>query len=418
MSAVQHDAIRQTVRQRYTHIAENEGCGCAPSCCGGPDNDSAATSQSVGYSAADTTVVPDGANMGLGCGTPLAIADLKPGETVLDLGSGGGFDCFLAAREVGATGHVIGIDMTPAMITKARGNAEKGGYANVEFRLGEIEHLPVADGCVDVIISNCVINLSPHKAQVFADAFRVLKPGGRLAVSDVVAFADLPDDIRNDPTLLTGCMAGASSIADIGAMLGAGGFEQIRIRPKDESKSFIRDWAPDKPITDYVVSATIEAVKPGACTCCCSDTDTPTLRQASADDLDAIRSLLSRCQLPGEDLTEASLRHFSVLASGRRIVGVCGIERFGSDGLIRSLAVDPVLRGRKFGEQLVAACESAAQDIGIERLYLLTTTARDYLLRLGYADVARESAPDGVRTHPQFRGLCPASARCLVKRLQ
>lgn len=418
MSAVEHDAIRQTVRERYTHIAENEGCGCAPSCCGGPDNDSAATSQSVGYSAADTAVVPDGANMGLGCGTPLAIADLKPGETVLDLGSGGGFDCFLAAREVGAKGHVIGIDMTPAMITKARANAAKGRYANVEFRLGEIEHLPVADGCVDVIISNCVINLSPNKAQVFADAFRVLKPGGRLAVSDVVAFADLPDHIRNDPTLLTGCMAGASSIADIEAMLGAAGFEQIRIRPKDESKSFIRDWAPDKPITDYVVSATIEAVRPGACSCCCTDTDTPTLRQASADDLDAIRSLLSRCQLPGEDLTKASLRHFSVLASGTRIVGVCGIERFGSDGLIRSLAVDPVLRGRKFGEQLVAACESAAQDIGIERLYLLTTTARDYLLRLGYADVARESAPDGVRTHPQFQGLCPASARCLVKRLQ
>ena len=205
-----------------------------------------------------------GANMGLGCGNPQAIADLKPGETVLDLGSGGGFDCFLAAGQVGETGHVIGVDMTPAMVSKARVNAEKGGFQNVEFRLGEIEHLPVADHSVDVILSNCVINLSPDKERVFADCFRVLKPGGRLAISDVVAFADLPAHVQEDMALLTGCMAGAALISDLEGMLKEAGFQHVRIRPKEESKTFIRDWAPGLRVTDYVVAATIEATRPAA----------------------------------------------------------------------------------------------------------------------------------------------------------
>jgi ubiquinone/menaquinone biosynthesis C-methylase UbiE len=200
--------------------------------------------------------------MGLGCGNPQAIANLKPGETVLDLGSGGGFDCFLAARQVGEAGRVIGVDMTPEMVSKARRNAEKSGYQNVEFRLGEIESLPAANDTADVIISNCVINLSPDKPRVFAEAYRVLKPGGRLAVSDVVAFAELPEDLRQDMALYTGCMAGASPVSEVEAMLHSTGFEQVRVAPKDESKSFIRDWAPGMPVTDYVVSSTIEAVKP------------------------------------------------------------------------------------------------------------------------------------------------------------
>jgi ubiquinone/menaquinone biosynthesis C-methylase UbiE len=202
--------------------------------------------------------------MGLGCGNPQAIAALQPGETVLDLGSGGGFDCFLAARQVGETGRVIGIDMTPAMISKARNNAAKSDFRNVEFRLGEIENLPVADETIDVIISNCVINLSPDKPRVFADAYRALKPGGRLAISDVVAFAELPDEMRRDMELFTGCMAGASLVTEVEAMLQASGFAGIRVEPKNESKSFIRDWAPGTEITDYVVSATIEGIKPYA----------------------------------------------------------------------------------------------------------------------------------------------------------
>jgi SAM-dependent methyltransferase len=260
MSQARNDVVIEAVRQRYSQAAEADGCGCAPSCCGTSAPD--AVSQALGYSASELAAVPAGANLGLGCGNPQAIAALEPGETVLDLGSGAGFDCFLAARQVGATGRVIGVDMTPAMVSKARANAGKGGFANVEFRLGEIEHLPVADTTVDVIMSNCVINLSPDKPRVFAESFRVLKPGGRLAISDVVASTDLPAHIRDDIALLTGCMAGASTITELQRMLKLAGFQQIRIEPKEESKSFIREWAPGLPITDYVVAATIEAVKP------------------------------------------------------------------------------------------------------------------------------------------------------------
>jgi ubiquinone/menaquinone biosynthesis C-methylase UbiE len=262
MNNLKHDEIRQAVRQQYGIVAESESGGCGTACCGTTAATADTLSQALGYSTNETSTVPVGANMGLGCGNPQAIANLKAGETVLDLGSGGGFDCFLAVRQIGDSGHVIGVDMTPAMVSKARNNVEKSGYRNVEFRLGEIENLPVADATVDVIISNCVINLSPDKPRVFADAYRVLKPGGRLAVSDIVAFADLPEDIRRDMALYTGCMAGASLISEVEAMLLAAGFEQVRVIPKDESKSFIRDWAPEMPITDYVVSATIEATKP------------------------------------------------------------------------------------------------------------------------------------------------------------
>ena len=260
MSDVIRDQVRQVVRKQYSQVAESGSCCSGPSCCGTPSPD--AVSQALGYSADETAAVPAGANMGLGCGNPQAIANLKPGETVLDLGSGGGFDCFLAARQVGDSGRVIGVDMTPTMLSKARANAEQGGYTNVEFRLGEIEHLPVADRAVDVIISNCVINLSPDKPRVFRECFRVLAPGGRLAISDVVAFAELPAHIREDMALLTGCMAGATPIAVLSDMLHDAGFEDVRIQPKEESKSFIREWAPGTPITDYVVSASIEAVKP------------------------------------------------------------------------------------------------------------------------------------------------------------
>ncbi len=268
-----HDDIRQNVRDSYAQVAEasNEGdcCGVESSCCGVSDDDAINTliSTRLGYSEDDLQQVPEGADMGLGCGNPRAIASLKPGETVVDLGSGGGFDAFLAAQEVGKSGHVIGIDMTPTMLSKARANAEKGQYKQVEFRLGEIEHLPVADNSVNVIISNCVINLSPNKAQVFADAFRILKPGGRLAISDVVASAEMPEEMKNDPQLHAGCMAGAELIDDLEHMIADAGFCNVRIAPKDESRDFIKDWAPGRGVEDYVLSATIEAVKPGGGCC-------------------------------------------------------------------------------------------------------------------------------------------------------
>lgn len=265
------DDIRQNVRASYTQVAEasNNGdcCGETSSCCGVSSDDAINTlvSTRLGYSEEDLAAAPKGADMGLGCGNPRAIASIRPGETILDLGSGGGFDCFLAATEAGEQGHVIGVDMTPAMISKARDNASRGKYHQVEFRLGEIENLPVANDTVDVIISNCVINLSPNKARVFAEAFRVLKAGGRLAISDVVASTELPDEIRKDLMLYSGCMAGASLISDLESILSDCGFTNIKISPKDESRDFIKDWAPGRGVEDYVLSASIEAVKPGGC---------------------------------------------------------------------------------------------------------------------------------------------------------
>ncbi len=260
------EEIRQSVRSRYGEIARQEasGCGCiAPSsCCGTAPEPIEKMSQALGYSKAQIDSVPEGANMGMGCGNPGAIASLEPGETVLDLGSGGGFDCFLAARSVGDSGRVIGVDMTADMVGKARKNAEKLGVKNVDFRLGEIEHLPVADASVDVIISNCVINLSPQKIDVFREAWRVLKPGGRLAIFDVVALQSLPAEIKNDLSLISGCVGGTEKIDDIERMLQEAGFRDIHIRPRAESRVSIRQWFPGRNLEDYVASATIEATKP------------------------------------------------------------------------------------------------------------------------------------------------------------
>ncbi|WP_424946483.1 arsenite methyltransferase [Candidatus Spongiihabitans sp.] len=267
MTQYANDTLRQAVREQYGKVAEadnSEGGNSATSCCDESSSDAKTTSMKLGYSNTDVGEVPDGANMGLGCGNPKAIASLKPGETVLDLGSGGGFDCFLAVREVGESGQVIGVDMTHEMLGKARKNAADAGYNNVDFRLGEIENLPVADSIVDVIISNCVINLSPEKAKVFRESLRVLKPGGRLAISDVVATAELPEKFKHDLALFTGCMSGASSIEAIETMLKDAGFDEIEIKPKDKSRDFIRNWLPDSKIEDYVVAATIEAIKPKA----------------------------------------------------------------------------------------------------------------------------------------------------------
>ena len=266
-TAVEKNKLREGVREAYAKVAnamDDSTCdGPAASCCGTSDDEAINTliSTRLGYSKAEMDMVPEGADMGLGCGNPKAIAALKAGETVVDLGSGGGFDCFLASVEVGKTGNIIGIDMTPDMISKARNNADKGNFDNVEFRLGEIEHIPAADNSVDVIISNCVINLSPDKGQVFKETFRILKSGGRIAISDVVATIELPEEMRNDPLLIAGCMGNAALIEDIKNDLEVAGFSHIEINPKQESREFIKDWAPGTGASDYVVAATIEAIK-------------------------------------------------------------------------------------------------------------------------------------------------------------
>lgn len=260
-------AQKELVRARYGGIAAGGVAlaGGAPasaaSCCG-PAPGVEAKARRMGYSDAEIAAVSEGANLGLGCGNPQAIAALRPGEIVVDLGSGAGFDCFLAARQVGPHGRVIGVDMTHEMLRKARDNAARLGAGNVEFRLGEIEHLPVADNTADVVMSNCVINLVPDKAQVYREAFRVLKPGGRLAISDVVNLAPLSPELAADPALLCGCISGAASAGQVETWLAAAGFAGIRVAVKPESRELIATWAPGSGVENHVASASIQAIKP------------------------------------------------------------------------------------------------------------------------------------------------------------
>jgi SAM-dependent methyltransferase len=253
--------IRTVVREKYGAIAQGKPTGvgcCGPDCCGGDVLDQ------IGYTADQAAAIPEGANLGLGCGNPIAYAALQPGETVLDLGSGAGIDCFLAAKEVGPRGRVIGVDMTHAMLEKARANLAKGDWRNVEFRLGEIEHLPVADGSVDVIISNCVINLSPDKPQVFREAFRALRPGGRALVSDLVLLRPISPEQQKNVDLYVGCVAGASLREDYLQMMRDAGFRDVEV--VNESRYTVGSDSlregPERDAFDAVVSVKVRAVKP------------------------------------------------------------------------------------------------------------------------------------------------------------
>jgi arsenite methyltransferase len=255
------DQVRSQVRTAYANVARGAD-GCSVGCCGTQGSGSLA----MGYTEADLASVPEGADLGLGCGNPQAIAALRPGETVLDLGSGAGIDCFLAASRVGRTGHVIGVDMTPEMVSKARDNARRVSATNVDFRLGEIEHLPVPDQSVDVIISNCVINLSPDKGAVFREASRVLKPGGRLAISDVVATQAIPAEVAASVEALTGCVAGALPVDEIRALLAEAGFQDIKVDPRPDSGAVIAQCMPGAE--RFLASAVIEGTKPAGASCC------------------------------------------------------------------------------------------------------------------------------------------------------
>jgi arsenite methyltransferase len=270
--------VRKTVREGYARIAKKEDSCCRPttSCCSDPTT-SGELSKNLGYTQEDLDSVPEGSNLGLGCGNPIALASLKEGETVLDLGSGAGFDCFLAAKRVGGQGKVIGVDMTPEMLDKARENAKRNGYENVEFRLGEIENLPIADNSADVTISNCVINLSPDKKRVFKEAYRTMKPGGRLMVSDIVLLKELPEAIRNSVEAYVGCLSGAIMKDQYLNAIEQAGFKQVKILKETKfpikymtndptAKAVIRKSSISskeiEEITDTVASVRVSAIKP------------------------------------------------------------------------------------------------------------------------------------------------------------
>jgi SAM-dependent methyltransferase len=278
-TTIDPESVRQAVREGYGKIAQQEGSCCSGvSCCGSNPEDSAQLAKYVGYNAEELATLPEGANMGLSCGNPNALAALRPGEVVLDLGSGGGFDVFIAARKVGAAGRAIGVDMTPEMLAKARKNIaayrERSGLDNIEFRLGEIEHLPLPDNSVDVVISNCVINLSPDKPQVWREIARVLKPGGRVAVSDLALLKPLPAAILKMIEALIGCVAGAVLVSETECMARAAGLTKISLNPKSDYVTAMVDW--NDPLyakilqhlpsgtgpADYITSLEVTAYKP------------------------------------------------------------------------------------------------------------------------------------------------------------
>jgi len=249
---MEHQEIKKKVREGYGRVAmENRPCCGAPSSCCGSNASIQTIGEMIGYSKDEMNQVPEGANLGLGCGNPVALASLREGQTLLDLGSGAGFDCFLAARAVGEQGRVIGVDMTPEMVKKAWENAKNGGYSNVEFRLGDIEHLPVIDNSVDVILSNCVINLAPNKPKVFSEAFRVLKPGGKLTLSDVVLLRPLPPALASSAAAYLGCVAGASLKSDYLHMLAEAGFADVEV--VGESPFYLGEAAAD-PVVQAIIA--------------------------------------------------------------------------------------------------------------------------------------------------------------------
>jgi len=407
--------IREAVREKYSSVAlaseKSSCCGPGSSCCSQPA-DFDLQSLKLGYTKEELESVPEGANLGLGCGNPQAIARLKEGEVVLDLGSGAGFDAFLAARQVGESGQVIGVDMTPAMLKKARQNQEKLNLPQVDFRLGEIERLPVADQSVDVIISNCVVNLSPEKKQVFLEAFRVLKPGGRLAISDIVTLGELPEAVKSNMELYTGCVSGASTVDELRSILHQAGFIQVDIREKNGSRELISDWDPGKTFSEFVISATIEAVKPAVFQL----SDFTGLQQLEQSEWENALEILLEAKLPTEDLHHAPVQLFGLFHGGK-LVAVNGLEIYGKQAILRSLAIQKAYRSNGLGAWILAETEAKAMELQLSDLYLLTTTAEKFFKRHGYNEIDRESCPSHIRQSKEFATICPSTAACLHKSL-
>jgi N-acetylglutamate synthase-like GNAT family acetyltransferase/2-polyprenyl-3-methyl-5-hydroxy-6-metoxy-1,4-benzoquinol methylase len=411
------EEIKAAVRARYTQAVQ-EGSGC----CGSSPS---VTFQAAGYGVDELKDLPPQAvASAFGCGNPLAFAGVEPGQTVLDIGSGAGIDCLLAAERVGPAGRVIGVDMTPEMLRRAEANAAAAGQTNVEFRLGEAERLPVTDASVDWIISNCVINLSPDKPAVFREIHRVLRPGGRLLISDVVA-EGLPEPVRADLTAWSSCLAGAISEGQYVAGLAAAGFADVRVvsrLPYEAGQVAALAGAPEgacgcgaasgvraEDLAGKVWSASFSARKPGGA-------DGPTVRAAGAGDLPAILALLEEARLPTAGVAE-HLGDFLVAEEAGTVVGGVGMERAGEVALFRSLVVRPDARHRGIGERLFRALGAVARARGVKRAYLLTETIEARCRAWEFTRVPRETVPAALRSSPELTGCCPASAALMAKDL-
>ncbi len=408
--------LKEAVRARYGAAAVNAENRIG--CCGGG---SCSPISSDLYLDEQTGQLPELAVLAsLGCGNPTALAELRSGETVLDLGSGGGIDVLLSARRVGSTGKAYGLDMTDEMLALARENARRAGVSNVEFLKGDIESIPLPDASVDVIISNCVINLAADKSRVLREAFRVLRPGGRFAVSDIVVLGPVPEDVRRSAELWMGCIAGALEATEFERLLGEAGFIEAAVEPTRVYR--VADVGPDLlasgvdleavgPLVDgKFAAAFVRGRKPRAAECL-------TLRSATAADRGAVELLLTGAGLP-LDGVPADLAHFTVAvhpADG--VVGVAGLELYEHTALLRSVAVAPSWRRSGVGHLLVDAALAEATRCGCRDVYLLTTTAADYFPRHGFACVSRNEVPSGLQASAEFRGACPSSATCMRRSL-
>lgn len=412
------EEIKAAVRARYARGGQ-EGSDCCGA--GSPS----VTFQAAGYGAAELKALPpEVVASAFGCGNPLAFAEVQPGQVVLDIGSGAGIDCLLAAERVGPRGRAIGVDMTPEMLRRAKANAAAAGFTNVEFRLGEAERLPVEDASVDWVVSNCVLNLSPDKPAVFREIHRVLRPGGRLLVADVVA-EDLPEPLRADLTAWSGCLAGAMSEADYVAGLEAAGLVEVRVvarLPYEAKQTEALLGAPDRQggcggghwveaedLAGKVWSASFAARKPGGAAGI-------TIRAAEATDLPAILALLEEARLPTAGVAEHVV-DFLVAEEAGGIAGVVGMERAGEFALFRSLVVRPDARRRGIAERLFRGLETIARAKGVARAYLLTETLEARCRAWGFTRAPREMVPMALRASPEFTGCCPASAALMLKDL-
>jgi N-acetylglutamate synthase-like GNAT family acetyltransferase/SAM-dependent methyltransferase len=435
--------IKGAVRQRYARAIQKPStscCGPSPSqpvqvkssCCGPSVTDTMKGSlvKTAGYGEEELGRLPsDAVQNSFGCGNPLAFAGVELGQVVLDIGSGAGVDCLIAAEKVGPAGRVIGLDMTPEMIERGRRNVREAGVTNVEFRLGDAEKMPVDDASVDWVISNCVINLSPDKPAVFREIARVLKPGGRISISDIVA-EDLPASIRESRDAWTGCLAGAISEAEYVQGLEGAGLRSVRassqlVYDASQLQGLFGDSACGltpgtcgdigslaQASAGKVWSAKFEGVKPNP-KMVASEIGVASARK---DDLSELQTLLAEVELPAD--VESHLTDILVARHEKRVVGCVGMEVRGSDALFRSLAVAPPYRGLGLGRRLYEALEDLARRRGVKRAYLLTISIQPLAESWGFRRIDRDHVPPAIQEGSEFRGGCCASAVPMCKELQ